>query len=271
MIPALRRQIAALCAFIMTAFVLFPGVTRAETVTYRVDGTMYEHRIIATIDGRDYIAFTPEVGISTEVAQGDFDGDGHTDLLHGWSSGGNCCPTSFQVLSYRGNGIFTNAEHDDFWTWGEPDVTTDAGRTLFRVESQRAGVGRTEDEVQLTRFAFRDGKLEIVEQGVSTARMAAVLDIFATDFDDRGLPKDRPMVVRFDMNDDGTMDALQCRWWERWGAILCDVQITGGALVQNSNGCARIGVLETSTNGLRDLVCGNDGVLVFNGANYAVP
>ena len=101
--------------------------------------------------------------------------------------------------------------------------------------------------------------------------MAAVLDIFATDFDERGLPKDRPMVVQFDMNDDGTMDALQCRWWDRWGAILCDVKITGGALVQNSNGCARIGVLETSTNGLRDLVCGNDGVLVFNGANYAVP
>ncbi|WP_425050126.1 hypothetical protein [Psychromarinibacter sp. S121] len=248
---------------------IVPKPVETHVVSYSLAGEMYDQQIHATVDGRNYVAFVPDMGLSTIAFQADLDGDGYDELVHGWIGGGNCCPTTFSVLSYRGNGIFSNVTHADFWSWGTPELIETGAEPRLRVESIVSGAGHTSDEVTLSVFAYRDGALHLVEQAVSDAHLPALVELKAGDFDRTGTPKSERLEMSFDMNADGRADVFSCGWWERWGALSCDIRMGGGGVIEIHTGCERIGVLDSRTGGMNDLVCGRDGVLTFNGTAYA--
>ncbi|MAQ81952.1 MAG: hypothetical protein CMH12_01825 [Maritimibacter sp.] len=247
---------------------IVPQPVEPHEVTYRIDGDLSAQRILATVDGREYVAFVPASGLSSIALTTDLDGDGYAELVHGWTGGGNCCPTTFAVLSYRGNGIFSNATHDDFWTWGTPDLIDTGPEPRLRVESVVSGVGHSSDEVTLSVFAYRDGALHLVEQAVSDAHIPALVELKAGDFDRTDTPKTGTLQMSHDINGDGRSDVVSCGWWDRWGALLCEVRLDGGGVIEIHKGCERIGVLDSRTGGMSDLVCGRDAVLTFNGSEY---
>ena len=71
-------------------------------------------------------------------------------------------------------------------------------------------------------------------------------------------------VLTIDLDFDGQMDQLVCSYWARWGAVNCDINSSKHGEFPLSGGCNRIGILETATNGVRDLVCNRDDILRFN-------
>lgn len=57
--------------------------------------------------------------------------------------------------------------------------------------------------------------------------------------------------------------------WQRWGRINWVVRFLSKREVSSDVACKRIGVLNTKTNGVNDLVCDQDKVLHWNGREYA--
>jgi len=64
------------------------------------------------------------------------------------------------------------------------------------------------------------------------------------------------------------VDTIICSFGERWGEILWNVHFASGIIIEPSQGCDRIGILSSKTNGINDLVCGEDYVFKWNGKDY---
>ncbi|WP_299966110.1 hypothetical protein [uncultured Roseobacter sp.] len=237
-------------------------------ITYEIQSIGgYESQVIATVDGIPYVALKPDAGLTFEIATGDFDNNGHTDLLYSWSSGGNCCPPSFGVLSYFGNGVFKDLTHDDFWSWNDPELTTRGTKTRFRVDSVVSGMGGTETSSTMNVFEIADGELVQIENGVATAYVPSLVELFATDFEKYAISKSQTISVGIDVDLDNEQDTMVCSWWERWGLIVCEIHASAKGMIETSTGCTRVGVLETSSDGVRDLVCNRDTIMRYSAAS----
>ena len=89
--------------------------------------------------------------------------------------------------------------------------------------------------------------------------MVSELEVTATE-----LSSGENKILEVDLDLDGKMDQMVCYYWARWGAVSCDINSSKHGECHLSGRCNRIGVLDTATNGLRDLVCDKDVVFKFN-------
>ncbi|MEP2715349.1 hypothetical protein [Pseudophaeobacter sp.] len=243
--------------------VTWAGAALAQPISYEVRGSMYEQVIIAYVNGTPYQALVPETGISSKILEADFDGDGQVDLLHSWSGGGNCCAPSYAVLSLQ-NGRFVNATHPEFSGWSEPEVQQAPQGHRFVIETTQAGHGHTDLNGRLSSFAFVRGALQLVESRVLDQMLPALAQLSAEDYNRPGFDKQFPISMNYDLDGSGTPDLLLCRWWERWGAINCEIQMATGRQIAINNSCVRLGILQSRTAGMPDLVCGREDILRFD-------
>ena len=50
--------------------------------------------------------------------------------------------------------------------------------------------------------------------------------------------------------------------------MICEVQSSVYGIIKTNFGCKRVGILETKTRGMVDLVCNRFSKLTFNGVQY---
>ena len=82
--------------------------------------------------------------------------------------------------------------------------------------------------------------------------------------------RDTVSLLQYDLDGDGKPDTISGSYWSRWGRILVEnIQFgTGKTLELSEVNCKCIGVLETSHNGMRNLVCDASAQYHWDGKTY---
>ena len=220
--------------------------------------------LFAEVDGKNYLIYYPDFeyfAIKRIQQVLDLDGDGRLEVIFGLHLGGNGSGYTYAIASYRGDGSFTVHMHQDFYSWTNVQVLED--RNLV-INQKSIGVGNVSMEENQYVFRFEKGQLELVSQQSFNALLPAEIEILAADLRDE---PSQSIILETHLDQDQSKDSIICDYWPRWGSMFCEIHTS-----QHGSGklsaCKRIGVLESSTRGLKDLVCDRDKVLKINGYSY---
>jgi hypothetical protein len=224
--------------------------------------------LLAIVDGKTYPVIPRAKKKCLQIVeQKDFEGKGTMSALvmDITACGGNCCPNSFFFVSYQGKGQFKMS--DEFAdSWKDPVIEKWKGRWSVVVTSNNEGMMNTERPVEITRrFVLQDGEAVKMEE-TQRKDMASLMEMRSEIFD--SYKQDETHTLEYDLDGDGRKDVITGKLWERWGRILWTVRFANGKEFSSGEGCKRIGVLATQTNGVHDLVCDQDKVLHWNGEAY---
>lgn len=193
----------------------------------------------------------------------DFDGDGFEDALISDWSGGNCCPVYYVIISPRGRGYAAIFTHADFWSWFDPEIIEIGGNPRFRIIQTEAGVGLNNPSESFLTFEFTGTSLKKIEHLGSEHRKEIPALASLTS---HGVGPETPLedlIINHDLNNDGSLEILECSYWERWGSLSCNV-IDNGNRQSLNIGCHRIGITERIVEGYHALVCNADMLLYFD-------
>jgi len=223
--------------------------------------------LLATINGKSSVLINKSKGKCLQIVeQRDFDGDGSLDALVEdiTACGGNCCPSQFFFVSARPDGTF--AMSDEFAdSWKDPVIERWKGQWSVVVVSNDEGFNN-QRLVEITRrFVLQGGKAVKVEEH-RRQELKAIAEMRSEIF--KGDSPEETHSFEYDLDGDGKNDTISGKLWERWGRILWTVQFANGKTFSSNDGCKRIGVLTSKTNGINDLVCDQDTVLRWNGSEY---
>jgi hypothetical protein len=229
--------------------------------------------LLANINGKSHVVIGKSQGRCLRLAgQRDFDGDGLMDALVEElpGCGGNCCPSSFFFVSARPGGTFAvSPEFAD--SWKDPVIEKWKGRWSMVFVSNNEGMNLMRPVEVTRRFVFRAGKPLKVEEHRRQDLKAIVemrSEIFKNDPNDPEETHFFQYHLHGDGDGDGKKDTIRGTLWQRWGRIRWTVEFADGKTFLSDDACKRIGVLPTKTNGVHDLVCDQDTVLHWTGAEY---
>ena len=123
-------------------------------------------------------------------------------------------------------------------------------------------------EKTLAIMSFEKGSLHLIAKHENSALLSALTQVTSEELKEIG-----DKILKVDLDHDGVEDQLRCSYWSRWGAASCNVVSSKFGDFNLSGGCNRIGILDSSTAGMRDLVCNADTVLRFDikGLKYNWP
>ena len=259
-------------------FLVLPPTSWAEPqrATYSVEEhTVYNltamqiEKLHAEVDGADYVidheAWTKYLRIEV-VETFDMDRDGYQDALVSLHTGGNCCPPDYAVVSHRGGSFFTVYADRMVASWSPPRIVAIADEIRLEFLTISAGAENTAMDESLEQYALRDGQLRRVRHLKNDAMLYATRQIVAADLVAQGADSGELVV---DLDADGTDDAIICEYWARWGSLKCLVQSSQHpGNIRLPHDCKRVGILETRTNGLSDLVCGRNERLIFDNGRF---
>lgn len=71
-----------------------------------------------------------------------------------------------------------------------------------------------------------------------------------------------------DAKGDGQDDEIICNYWERWGAIRCGLSKTSNGYVEYPTGVHHLGIVETSTAGVHNLVTDQVNLSKYDGETF---
>ena len=112
---------------------------------------------------------------------------------------------------------------------------------------------------ELTVLRFSEGRLDVVSQLLNTALIPALVEVTGQDV------KEADKLILFDVDEDGRAEEMTASYWDRWGTVIIgDIVTTSKGKVTFSTGCSRIGFMQTTTNGLHDIVCGRTDLLRYD-------
>ncbi len=155
----------------------------------------------------------------------DFDGDGRLDTLISLTNGGNCCPESISVVSYRGDGFFTFLDDAPLpGGWGGHEVVTEQGRTIIRMHDTPTGNGNISRLRGQRDYAFEDSVMTLTAE---RTEHSAVTELVGLGLEEVKSTDEGQKTLSFDINNDGTQDEVNCAYWERWGVLNCEVTMSG--------------------------------------------
>jgi hypothetical protein len=221
--------------------------------------------LVATLNGKHSVLISKSKNKCLEIVdQRDFDGDGSLDALVEdiTACGGNCCPNQFFFVSSTPDGHFVMT--DEFAdSWIDPVVEKWKGHWSVVVVSNNEGVNR-ERPVEFTRRFVLDGGKAVKVEEKRRKDMNSIVEMRSEIFRN----PNETHRLQYDLDGDGKKDTLTGKLWERWGRILWTVKFANGKEFSSKDACKRIGVLATKTGGVNDLVCDQDTVLHWNGAEY---
>lgn len=191
----------------------------------------------------------------------DLDGDGYEEALLRTQGGGNCCGPTFFVISKIEDGFFSLVTHEELSGWPSVSIRHSEDAPELWVYNVSEGFENTSQESTLTVLKFRNGALQQKAKYSNVAFLVSGLEVTADD-----VSSGENKILEVDLDFDGRMDQMLCSYWARWGAVSCDIKSSKHGDFHLSGGCNRIGVLETSTDGMRDLVCNRDDIFRFDKA-----
>jgi hypothetical protein len=251
---------------IVAGWLALAGGLAAQGIEYSVERSDdgLHSTLRATVGGKTYTVIDNEEACLAIADQRDWDGNGLVDALveRILGCGGNCCPNSYFFVSALGKGRFEVSD-DLADSWAEPLIEMWKGRWSAVIVSTNEGYN-TAPPVEIThRFVLREGKSVKVEES-RRKDMKSILEMRSDMF--KGSEDEQK--IEFDLDGDGRKDVISGRLWERWGRIFWTVRFANGKEFATMNACKRIGVLATKTRGVNDLVCDQDTVFRWNGAEY---
>tara|TARA_R110002153_G_scaffold35124_1_gene104662 strand:- start:534 stop:1349 length:816 start_codon:yes stop_codon:yes gene_type:complete len=249
------------------------GVAADEVAQYSVREGMPD-KLIATYEDQQYWLTNEQdqdAKYSLELMQSiylheqlDLDGDGNIDLLFTATNGGASAIGRYYVASHLGDHYFTITSAEELYTYGGYKLLKqDDGSTHIKFYHSLDGAGSHDRIDGFSIHKLSSGKLELVSSVVSHAQIPTLMDILSSDLEQVG-----EKTYEFDIDSDGTLDKFLCRYWARWGDVLCGIQLSSIGLIKQSWGTDHIGVAETKTNGVNDLVIEWVGLMKFDGAKF---
>jgi hypothetical protein len=238
-----------------------------DYITSGDEDSFLKKELYAKVEGQRYkVDLDKDIQCISLVKQLDFDGDGLNDALiqNITACGGNGAANSFFFVSYSGEGFF-NISKEFGYSWVDPIIEKWENTWSVLVQSNNAGANNYEPIEVKERYILKDGKAFLVET-MKKNGLVALKEINATEFSFE--KPDEIKYLYFDLDGDGLTDKIICTFWERWGAINWSIEFSSGIKFEGGGGCKRIGVLESKTLGVHDIVCGCDYVYKWNGKKY---
>mgnify|MGYP001083223051 CR=1 FL=1 len=155
----------------------------------------------------------------------DLDGDGFPETLVHLFNGGNCCPGEITILSYRGEGFFEVVNDVPIQNgWHGNEIVNEDGEYKIRIRDSATGFGNYEDWRSQTDYALRDGQVVKLTERRDAARRVSLVEMTAEEV--RNTPG-QTKSISFDIDLDGKREAIDCRYWDRWGTLSCDIKYSG--------------------------------------------
>lgn len=197
---------------------------------------------------------------------GDFNKNGNEDILIEIINGcgGNCCGNSYQIFSYNGQ-TFTETQQVGY-DWDGIEISESPTGFNFIVQTVNEGVGNTDIcNNKIETYRLKGYTLELIDVTMEQ-KLDAVTDLKANDFEGKD---DEVLFLTFDLDGDGKVDKINCSYWERWGRIKnWNIKFGNGNLFEGNSTPKRIGILNSKTNNVYDLVIDCDDILTWDGLKY---
>lgn len=191
---------------------------------------------------------------------GDFDQDGRDDALVEVSTMGNCCSHCYLFASVPAGGapVVTQSFCSDK---GPPAVEQKEGKPTFTVT----------DEDGLKTYVLEGHEARLQSERPHPT-YEPVFEYTAAQLwklaqKRREHPDATWEKLAYDLNDDGRKERIECKGWDRWKALMCYFYL-GDRQVADVSGCESVGVLESKTLGMHDLVCNRRKVFRWDGSAY---
>ncbi|MFL5350717.1 MAG: hypothetical protein ACJ8AT_38595 [Hyalangium sp.] len=191
----------------------------------------------------------------------DFDQDGRDDALVQVDNGGNHFPPGY---------LFASVSPE-----GKPVVSK-----VFHDSSTPPLIGETEGRLSFTFIDENGEKVFVLEKGEGRLVAERPYPVLETVFEytaerlwkvaeDRATsPGETKQTLKYDLDEDGRPEIIECQGWERWHGLLCEIYRANRKLIGTIGGCKRVGVLPQKTRGMHDLVCDKNIVSRWNGTLY---
>lgn len=245
-------------------------IESAVDITYfgkKNDGELFFNKLYAKVDGYDYQIDIPEDICFDIAAQIDFDKDGKKDALitNIQACGGNAIGNSFFFVTYMGNGFFNISNSFGNSVWGDPFIEEWKEQKSVVIFDNNDGINTEKDYSSKERYVLKQGKAIRVEFAKKNS-IVALQEIKASDFHNG--KEEETIRMSYDLDGNSEMDYFECRYWDRWDALLFDIILNGNRLGCDNNGVSRVGVLSTKTNGMHDIICNENDIVKWNGTEY---
>lgn len=208
--------------------------------------------------------------ISKEIfSKIDLDRDGNDEVILKMHHGGNCCGYEFAVITHRSDYFFGIVEHEllNGALFPSLEIVEIGGANFLEVVTRSEGVDNTSQVQTISLLKFEYGQLRLVSESQNAAIVPALVEVNSYEFD---LDNPTQIIKQLHIDSDNKLDKLICDYWSRWGDVVCDIDSSVFSYQDLSLGCDRVGVLNSETNGMKDLVCNRFSRLAFNGAEYVI-
>lgn len=221
----------------------------------------------AVVDDKVYILidstdFEPN-GFNTELIA-DFNKNGYNDILINYS-GGNCCGSQYTIFTFNGTQFIKTKKFG--YDFNKIEISESSIGYNFVVDVINEGVGNTSfcnNKIETYRLNKKNN-LELINT-IQENILKAITEIKSADFKDL---KDEELYLKFDLDGDGKLDKIICSYWERWGRISTwKINFSSGLSFSGKSTPKRIGILNTKTNGINDLVIDCDKILKWSNGKY---
>ena len=133
--------------------------------------------------------------------------------------------------------------------------------SVFKYDS---GIGVTSQVQEISLFEFQNGNLNLLSTSQNEALIPALSEVNSSKIDQNIGSK----FITGYYDGDTEIDKLVCNYWDRWGSMICEVQSSIYGIIKTNFGCKRVGILETKTQDMVDLVCDRFSKLIFDGIQY---
>ena len=199
----------------------------------------------------------------------DFNKNGYKDILieNVIGCGGNCCGNSYQIFCFDGK-VFKETKQIGY-DWDGIEISESSNEFNFIVETVHEGLGNsnmcnnTVETYKLSNYEFENVSI------IKDRKLTSITELTSEDFIGK---ENENLFLKFDLDSDGLIDIINCSYWMRWGRIgSWSIKFGNGKVFESNTSPKRIGILETKTNNVNDLVLECDEVLKWNGSKYQFP
>ena len=214
-------------------------------------------------EGQEYLIQTDELEYwyrKKIIHTADLDNDGLTEVIVEANDGGGHGKIKYFIISKRGENFYSVNESNDFMGCCLKVLSGNI-LSVFKYDS---GIGVTSQVQEISLFEFQNGKLKLLSTSQNEALIPVLSEINSHEIDQSIGSK----FITGYYDGDTEIDKLVCNYWDRWGAMICEIQSSIYGVVEINTGCKRVGILETKTRGMVDLVCNRFSKFKFNGTEY---
>lgn len=257
------------CFVIVLALSLCSNTSTEIQYEITDNGASEDQELIAWVNDKPVTLVSKDKNRCMKIVEcTDFNNDGYRDLLLEIriGCGGNCCANKYQIFTFDGGQFIASEIMGYDWDGIEVEETSDG--FTFKIQTVNEGFGNhslCQDKEET--FLLKAHSLQLI-QIIEDKELPAISAIYASEFEGK---EDQTLQLRFDLDGDGLEDLITSSYWFRWGRISqWSIQFGNGQTYKYEGEATpkRIGVLDSKTNGVHDLVLECDKVLRWNGLGY---